>query len=310
MQYKDYYDILGVERQASADDIKRAYRKLARKYHPDVSKEANAEERFKEVQEAYEVLKDPEKRDAYDRLGGNWRQGEEFTPPPGWEPRYSYHGDPGSETDFSQFFDAIFGGGGRARARPSGFQMRGQDRSVQVRISLEDSYNGTTRNIALVTPEMDRTGEVRATRKSINVTIPKGVTEGQHIRLAGQGGPGFGGGPSGDLFLEVEFEPHPHFHAEGRDIYLDLPLAPWEAALGARVKVPTLGGKVELNIPPGSQAGRKLRLQGRGLPGKPPGDQYAVIRIVLPEARTEDQQALYREMSRLMPFDPRATLGV
>jgi curved DNA-binding protein len=213
--------------------------------------------------------------------------------------------------DFSAFFDAIFGGGARQQGRRGGgggFQMRGQDHNVRIQISLEDSYNGATRSLSLVAPEVDANGEVRQARKSINVTIPKGVTEGQRIRLAGQGGSGFGGGPAGDLFLEVEFEAHPHFHADGRDIYLDLPLTPWEAALGAKVKVPTLGGKVELNIPPGSQSGRKLRLQGRGLPGRPAGDQYAVLQIVVPQATTDEQKAVYGEMARLMPMNPRAAL--
>ena len=309
MQYKDYYDTLGVERKASGDDIKRAYRKLARKFHPDVSKEPDAEERFKEVQEAYEVLKDPDKRDAYDRLGSNWRQGEDFSPPPGWEPRYGHGGEGmGGAADFSQFFDAIFGGAARKTGRQGGFQMRGQDHNVRIQITLEDSFAGASRSLSLVTPEVDANGEIKQTRKSINVTIPKGVVEGQLIRLAGQGGSGFGGGPAGDLFLEVEFEAHGHFHVDGRDIYLDLPLTPWEAALGAKVKVPTLGGKVELNIPPGSQGGRRLRLQGRGLPGRPAGDQYAVLQIVVPQATSDEQKAVYRDMARLMPMNPRTAL--
>ncbi|MCB1748665.1 MAG: DnaJ domain-containing protein [Gammaproteobacteria bacterium] len=315
MQYKDYYQVLGVARDADGDAIKRAYRKLARKYHPDVSEEADAEERFKEVQEAYEVLKDPEKREAYDRLGANWRAGEDFTPPPDWEPEFSFHGGGfRNAADFSDFFASIFGGapGGGARggrgAHGGGFQMRGEDRQVRVQIRLEDAYAGATRSFSFVSPEIDPRGEVRQQQRNINVTIPKGVVEGQRIRLAGQGGPGFGGGPAGDLFLEVEFEAHAIYHVDGRDIHLDLPLAPWEAALGAKVKVPTLGGQVELNIPPNTQAGRKLRLGGRGLPGKVPGDQYVTIRIVTPPAHDDSQREFYRRMAEVMPYDPRANL--
>ncbi len=310
MQYKDYYDILGVGREASGDDIKRAYRKLARKYHPDVSEEANAEERFKEVQEAYEVLKDPEKRDAYDRLGANWRQGEDFTPPPDWEPDYSFRsGGFRDAAEFSEFFSSIFGrgahGGGPGAAR-GGFQMQGEDRNVRVTIALEDAFAGRKRSFTFVAPEIDERGEVRRVQKSINVNIPRGVSEGQRIRLAGQGGPGFGGGPAGDLFLEIAFEPHRLFHAEGRDIHLELPVAPWEAALGAKVKTPTLGGPVELSVPPGSQSGTRLRLRGKGLPGKVAGDQYVTLRIVTPAADSEEHKQLYRRMAETMAFDPRA----
>lgn len=307
MKFKDYYDTLGIARTADADAIKKAYRKLARKYHPDVSEHSDAEERFKEVQEAYEVLKDAEKREAYDRLGPNWRHGEDFSPPPDWGQRTGYRQGTQGARDFSDFFSSIFGDAPRG-ASDGGFQMRGQDYSVKVQIALEDSYAGRSRQFTFAVPQVDNRGEVRRQNRSVNVSIPKGITEGQRIRLPGQGAAGFGGGESGDLLLEVEFEAHPLFHAQGRDIYLDLPLAPWEAALGEKVKVPTLGGTVELGIPPGSQAGRRLRLAGRGLPGKTPGDQYVVLKVVLPEARTEEEQALYREMARLMPFDPRAAM--
>lgn len=311
MQFKDYYETLGVSRDASGDDIKRAYRKLARKYHPDVSKEKDCEARFKDVQEAYEVLKDADKRDAYNRLGPNWRHGEDFTPPD-QDPNFSYQSAGFRDSaEFSDFFASIFGQrGGAHQPRGDAFQMRGQDRSTRIAISLADSYQGATRSLSFSEPELDARGEVRHKTRTINVTIPKGVVAGQRIRLAGQGGPGFNGGPNGDLFLEIEFEPHALFHAEGHDIHLELPLTPWEAALGAKVVVPTLGGKVEMNIPAGSQAGRKLRLAGRGLPGKPAGDQYVVLTIVVPEARTEEQRALYREMERLMPMAPRATMRV
>ncbi|MEX2480290.1 MAG: DnaJ C-terminal domain-containing protein [Gammaproteobacteria bacterium] len=315
MQYKDYYQTLGLERDADGDAIKRAYRRLARKYHPDVSQEADAEEHFKAVQEAYEVLKDPEKREAYDRLGRDWRQGDSFTPPPDWEPDFQSHGGGFREqADFSDFFASIFGGGphsGRTGGGPrGGFQMRGEDRQVRIRIKLEDAYAGNTRALTLSGPGADPRGEARDARKTINVTIPRGVTEGQRIRLAGQGGSGYGGGPAGDLFLEIEFEPHPLFHADGRDIYLDLPIAPWEAALGAKVKVPTLGGTVELTVPPNTQAGRRLRLAGRGLPGKVPGDQYVTLRIVTPPADTDEAREFYRRMAETLAFDPRASLEV
>lgn len=314
MQYKDYYDTLGIARDADADAIKRAYRRLARKYHPDVSTEDDAEEHFKAVQEAYEVLKDAEKREAYDRLGANWRQGDPFTPPPGWEPDAEFRsGGFREQADFSDFFSSIFGGGsggpGRGGAR-GGFQMRGDDRQVRIQITLADAYAGNTRTLTLASPTLDARGEVREVRKTVNVNIPRGVTEGQRIRLAGQGGAGFGGGPDGDLFLEIEFEPHPLFHADGRDIHLELPITPWEAALGAKVKAPTLGGMVEITVPPNTQAGRRLRLTGRGLPGKVAGDQYVTLRIVTPPADTDAARDLYRRMAEALPFDPRATLMV
>jgi len=313
MQYKDYYDTLGIPRDADGDAIKRAYRRLARKYHPDVSTEEDAEEHFKAVQEAYEVLKDAEKRTAYDRLGANWRQGDTFTPPPGWEPGAEFRGSGFREqADFSDFFSSIFGSSadpGRGGAR-GGFQMRGDDRQVRIQITLADAYSGNTRTLTLTSPAIDARGEVREARKTVNVTIPRGVTEGQRIRLAGQGGVGFGGGPDGDLFLEIEFEPHPLFHADGRDIHLELPITPWEAALGAKVKAPTLGGTVEITVPPNTQAGRRLRLAGRGLPGKVAGDQYVTLRIVTPPADSDAARDFYQRMAETLPFDPRATLTV
>lgn len=320
MQYKDYYKIMGVARDASSDEIKRAYRKLARKYHPDVSKEAGAEERFKEVNEAYEVLRDPDKRAAYDRLGSGWRPGEEFTPPPNWGGAGGFDFGAGfgrdDATRFSDFFETLFGGGfgGRAGAgagaRGGGFRMRGQDEHAKILISLEDAYNGATRTLQLAVPEVDPHGGVTTTMRTLQVRIPAGVTQGQQIRLAGQGGPGMGGGPAGDLYLEVELQPHPLFHVDGKDLHLNLPLTPWEAALGATLTVPTLGGKVEVKIPPGSQSGQKLRLRGRGLPGATPGDQYVILQIIVPRAATEQARALYERMAREMPFNPRSHLGV
>lgn len=309
MEFKDYYKILGVARDASQDEIKRAYRRLARKYHPDVSDEPDAEERFKEVQEAYEVLKDPEKRKAYDQFGANWKAGQEFRPPPGWEQGFSFGGDFGVG-EFSDFFEALFGRGRTRRPSAGGFRVRGEDQVARIQISLEDAYRGATQTITLNVPELGPDGRILAGSRTLNVRIPKGITEGQRIRLAGQGAPGLGGGPAGDLYLEVSFRPHPHFRADKRDIYLELPITPWEAALGRPVTVPTLGGPVELRIPAGSQSGRKLRLKGRGLPGDPPGDQYVVLKIVTPPANTEAARAFYERMAQELPMNPRADLGV
>ena len=314
MEYKDYYKILGVDRGASQDDIKRAYRKLARKYHPDVSKETDAEEHFKEIGEAYEVLKDPEKRAAYDRLGSGWRSGQEFRPPPGWDSGFEFSGGgfTGAGGEFSDFFESLFGagspfgGGFRAGRATRGFRgVRGEDHYAKVHIPLEDAYQGGERLIHLESPEMDGQGHVVTKKRSLRVKIPAGITEGRRIRLARQGRPGMAGGEAGDLYLEVEFEPHRLFKAEGKDISINLPVAPWEAALGARVEVPTLGGKVGMTIPTGSRSGQKLRLRGRGLPGRPPGDQYVVLQIVTPPADSEAKRRLYEEMARKMPFDPR-----
>ena len=316
MEYKDYYKIMGVGRETSQDDIKRAYRKLARKYHPDVSKEPDAEARFKEVNEAYEVLKDPQKRKAYDQLGTQWHAGDNFTPPPGWEQSFDFGGGgfTGADTGaFSDFFESLFGMGGHhagmGRAR-RGFHLRGQDQHARIAIPLEDAYRGATRTINLQVPQIDASGHVVGKARSLKVNIPKGVVQGTQIRLAGQGMPGSAGAPAGDLFLEVEFQPHPLFRAEGADIYLQLPVAPWEVGLGAKVKVPTLGGTVDLSVPAGAQSGQKLRLKGRGLPARTAGDQYAVLQVVTPKATTEEARSLYERMQREMAFDPRAKLGV
>ncbi|HYW04874.1 MAG TPA: DnaJ C-terminal domain-containing protein [Gammaproteobacteria bacterium] len=311
MEFKDYYEILGVPRDASQDDIKRAYRKLARKYHPDVSKEPDAEARFKEIGEAYEVLRDPEKRKAYDNVGRGYHAGEDFRPPPGWESGFDFSGGfSGVEGEaFSDFFESLFG---RRRGTRSpfgaGFRVRGEDQQARVRISLEDAYRGATRTLTLQSPEVDERGRVRRGTRSLNVRIPAGVREGQRIRLPGQGSPGAGGGESGDLYLEVEFERHPLFTVDGRDVHLTLPLTPWEAALGTTVAVPTLGGPVDMKIPAGTQAGRRLRLKGRGLPGRPAGDQYVTIRVVVPPVRTEEDRELLQRMARQMPMNPREHL--
>jgi curved DNA-binding protein len=311
MKYKDYYQILGVDRNASEDDIRKAYRRLARKYHPDVSKETDAEERFKEVAEAYEVLRDSEKRAAYNQLGNNWRAGQEFRPPPGWQSgRPSAAGGFGGG-DFSDFFESLFGGlSGVGGARGfhgggRGFPAGGSDRTVALEISLEEAYHGGQRSLQLQAPEMDASGRVSTQTRTLNVRIPAGVTTGQKIRLAGQGG----GGPGGDLYLKVTIRPHPLYQVKGRDLTLELPLAPWEAALGCKVEVPTLGGTVTLNIAANARNGQKLRLRGRGLPGQPPGDQLAVLRIVNPPADTEEARECFQRMARELSFDPRAHWG-
>jgi curved DNA-binding protein len=300
MQYKDYYKILGVERSASADDIKKAYRRLARKYHPDVSKEKDAEARFKEVGEAYEVLRDAEKRAAYDQLGANWRAGQEFRPPPGWEDLSRGFGGGdfrgGSAGGFSDFFESLFGGGFERTTRSRGFAAPGADQQAVLEVTLEEAYAGARKSVRF---EGGRTLEVK---------LPAGVTNGQQIRLAGQGGEGIGGGSRGDLYLEVRIAPHPYFRLEGRDVHLDLPVTPWEAALGATVAVPTLGGRVEVKIPAGSQSGRKLRLKGRGLPGRTPGDQFVIVQIATPPANSDRARAFYQRMAQELPFDPRVRL--
>ncbi|HUO83041.1 MAG TPA: DnaJ C-terminal domain-containing protein [Gammaproteobacteria bacterium] len=309
MEFKDYYQTLGVERSATQDDIKRAYRKLARKYHPDVSKAPDAEARFKEVGEAYEVLKDPEKRAAYDQFGNRWREGQEFRPPPDWDAGFEFSGPGGAgATGFSDFFESLFG---RGRAGGAGFgtgsaHMRGDDHHARILIDLEDSYRGATRSISLQSPEVDG-GRVRTRERTLNVKIPRGIVAGQRIRLPGQGA-AIGSGERGDLYLEADFRPHPLFRADKRDIHLELPVTPWEAALGDTVTVPTLGGNVDLRIPAGSQSGRRLRLKGRGLPGRTPGDQYVNLSIVTPKADTEAARDLYRKMAEEMPMNPRANL--
>ena len=317
MEFKDYYHTMGVKRDAPQDEIKRAYRKLARKYHPDVSKEPDAEQRFKDVGEAYEVLKDPEKRAAYDQLGANWKAGQEFRPPPDWSRGFEFRGGGfggGGASGFSDFFETLFGGGGFAegftRRGQGGFSGRGEDSYARVVIELEDAYRGATRTLTLRHTEAGADGMPRQQERALNVRIPKGVRQGQHIRLAGQGSPGVGGGTAGDLYLEVEFRAHPFYHVEGKDVYLDLPVAPWEAALGATVKAPTPTGAVDLQIPSGSSPGRKLRLKGKGIPGSMPGDLYVVVQIALPPADSEAAKAAYREMERSLRFNPRARLGV
>lgn len=310
MEFKDYYKLLEVDRTATAADIKSAYRKLARKYHPDVSKEPQAETRFKEIGEAYEVLQDPEKRVAYDQLGNRWRAGQEFTPPPEWAAGFEF--TPGGAsaaegTGYSDFFSALFGNFARHTAPP---RAHGEGHHAKIFIALDDAFQGGTHTVTLRAPQVNAQGQVVLRERSLHVQIPKGIHEGQHIRLAGQGAPGVNGMPAGDLYLEICFHPHSLYQVQGRDLSLSLPLAPWEAALGATVKAPTPTGVVEVKVPPGSQSGRKLRLKGRGIPGEPAGDLYLVLAVVLPAAETEEAQQVYRTMARELAFNPRHSLGV
>lgn len=311
MAFKDYYKILGVSRDADADSIRKAYRRLARKYHPDVSKEADAEAHFKELQEAYEVLRDPEKRKAYDRFGEHWKAGMEQGAAAaggsagGGRTYYQYE-DVGPEdvAGFEEFINSVFGdrgfGGGFQGRRP---RQRGNDEHARLTLTLEEAFKGTTRTVSFDVTEPDREGRLRRRTKTLNVTIPAGVTEGQRIRLAGQGQPGLD--EPGDLYIEVHIQPHRDYTLKGRDIYVDVPVTPWEAALGDKVAVKTPGGEVKLTIPPGSQSGQKLKLSGRGLPGKPAGHLYAVLQVVVPKPRNDADRELYRKMAETMSMNPR-----
>lgn len=307
MKFKDYYETLGVKRDATQDDIRNAYRKLARKYHPDVSKEANAEERFKEMGEAYKVLKDPESRASYDRLGANWQNGQDFQPPPAGESGFEFRGaqnGAGFEgMDFGDFFEQMFS---RQTGRQRTMHMPGEDRHAKIQIDLEDAYHGAERSISLRLPEIDESGHVVNRTRTLSVNIPKGIRAGQNLRLSGQGGAGIGGGQAGDLYLEISFRPHPHYRVDGADVYMDLPLAPWEAALCATVNANTPAGAVELTIPPNSAAGRKLRLKGKGIPGKQPGNLYIVLAIALPHADSDSEKQAYRAFKDAFDFNPRA----
>jgi len=310
LRYKDYYRIMGLERDASQDEVKKAYRRLARKYHPDVSDSPDAEQLFKDLGEAYAVLKDPEKRAAYDELGANWKAGQEFKPPPDWDAGFEFSGR-GFEADgadaFSDFFEGLFGGarshgfaGGRTR-----FDGPGQDHHAKVLISLRDAYRGATRSISLRTPEVDPSGHVTNRTRQLNVKIPIGVRKGQRIRLAGQGAPGIGSGRAGDLYLDIDFEPHPLYRVDDKDVYLDLPLTPWEAALGSTIKIPTPAGSVDLKIPAGTRNGKKLRLSNRGIPGNPAGHLYVIAQLTVPPADSEKAKELYNRMREELPYNPR-----
>jgi curved DNA-binding protein len=322
MEFQDYYETMGVKRDATQDEIKRAYRKLARKYHPDVSKEESAEAKFKAVGEAYAVLKDPDKRAAYDQLGKNWQAGQEFRPPPDWDEGFEFSGSGGGDgfagyggqgrEQFSDFFEQLFrqsqGQGQGPFNGGQSFQQRGEDRHARISIDLRDSYTGAQRGITLHVPEETASGHVITRDKTLNVKIPQGIRDGQKIRLASQGGPGLGGGKAGDLFLEVEIRPTKGYRIDADDVYLTLPVTPWEAALGSKVTVPIPSGEVELTIPPGSDQGNKMRLKAKGLPGKPAGDLYVVLEVRLPAADTADAKALYEKMAAELPFNPRDNL--
>ncbi|OBV39287.1 DnaJ C-terminal domain-containing protein [Janthinobacterium psychrotolerans] len=310
MDYKDYYKELGVDKSASEADIKKAYRKLVRKYHPDVSKETDADQRTKALNEAYGVLGDAEKRAAYDDLGrqqsaqGGPGAGGGFRPPPDWGAGFESSG-----VDDNDFFADLFAHvGGRRRAN-SNFQMQGEDSHAAISIALRDSYHGATRTIVMRVPEADAQGRVVTRERTLEVTIPKGVTEGQQLRMKGQGNPGSGGAPAGDLYLEIRFEQDPRYRVEGRDVFETVPVTPWEAALGGAIDVPTPSGTVSVTVPPESQTGRKLRLKGRGIPASEPGDLYLLLEVVLPPARDDKARALYQTMAREMAFNPRQKLG-
>lgn len=320
MEFRDYYKILGVEKTADDAEIKKAYRKLARKYHPDVSKLADAEVRMKEINEAREVLADVEKRAAYDALGGRYQAGQDFNPSPGWDAGFEFSGSgtpngrgrsSRAPEDFSDFFASIFGNapqGGRGSRGAQSQQMRGEDHHAKVEIDLADAYMGTTRMITLRAARLDESGHVVNDERTLNVKIPKGVKGGQHIRLAGQGSAGFGGGAAGDLFLEIYFRANIKYRVDGGDVTETVPITPWEAMLGATIEADTPSGKVEVKVPPKSQTGRKLRLKGRGIPSDPPGDLYLELSIVLPPADTEKSRELYETMAREMAFNPRHDL--
>lgn len=327
MEFKDYYQILGVQRDANAADIKKAYRRLARKYHPDVSKEAGAAARMAEVNEANTVLSDPEKRAAYDSLSrqtsaGAHRPGQDFRPPPHWDAGFEYSGSPGAEAmdeaQFSDFFEQLFGraaqarrgqhgqrqGGAQAQGGP---QQRGRDHHASIELDLSDAYHGARRMLTLHGARLDAAGRLVNEARELQVTIPKGVRAGQLIRLSGQGGPGLGGAPAGDLFLEVQFRPDPRWRAEDRDVYQSVTLAPWEAELGGAIQVQTPGGNtVEVTVPPRWRPGRKLRLKERGIPAATPGDLYLELQVALPAASTPAQQQAYRALAQAFPqFKPR-----
>ena len=297
MEFKDYYQVLGVSKTATADEIKKQYRRLAHKYHPDVSKESGAEEKFKAMKEAYEVLKDPEKRKAYDQMGSGYHGGDSFNPPPEWEfqggqQKHGHH----AQADFSDFFESLFGqhrAGGRHNAS---FAEEGADQRSKIEITLEDAFRGAEKQLNL-----SQNGETRL----LNVKIPAGIMEGQQIRLAGQGMPGVHGGKNGDLYLEIHIKKHPQFTVDKKDIFLNLPVTPWEAALGEKIEVPTLGGMIAFTLPAHSQTGQKIRLKGRGLPGSVPGDQYVTLAIYTPPPKNDEQKALYERMKNDMPFNPR-----
>jgi len=306
MKYKDYYATLGVERTANSDDIKAAYRKLARKYHPDVSKEAGAEEKFKDVSEAYETLKDPEKRAAYDQLGRH-APGDEFRPPPDWQQSFGDTQFSFDDLDLADLFAGLAGRGGGGRRAPNA-PIPGQDFEGAVNLSFDQAYKGTEIELDMSVAERDANGVLRRVPRKIRVRIPKGVTDGQKLRVPGKGGKGVNGGRDGDLYLDIAVQAHPLYRADGLDLYMELPLAPWEAVLGATVEVPTPAGRVTLRVPAGTRAGQKLRLAGRGLsrPDGSTGHLYAVAQIAVPTVVDDRQRALFEQLKDASSFNPRA----
>jgi len=297
---------MGVDKTATQDEIKKAYRKLARKFHPDVSKEKDAEQRFKEIGEAYEVLRDKEKRAAYDQLGSNWKAGQGFTPPPNWQEQYHQGGASfDGSGDFSDFFESLFGGGFRQSSQ-QGFgrgrrprTTKGQDSHAKLMIDLQDSYTGATKSFTLREQVVNEQGLLQNKERTLKVKIPKGIKEGQKIRLQKQGEAGVAGGEHGDLYIEVGFNPNPLYEVEGKNITMELPITPWQAALGETVKVETPSGNVDLKLPKGINSGSKMRLKGRGLPTKVPGDLFVKLKIVFPEPLTDKEIELYQSLKTL-----------
>lgn len=319
MDFKDYYAVLGVSESASPEEIKKAYRKLARKYHPDVSAEDDADARFRELGEAYEVLKDPEKRAEYDQLRQYGANAEgAFEPPPGWQSASGFAGGGYTDADarqFSEFFEQMFGaerrGGSAGGFAGGGFRqhrdLRGEDVHARLALFLEEAFHGCEKQVAFDVQETDGRGRLRTRQKTLKVKIPAGMREGQHIRLKGQGAPGVGAGEPGDLFIELQLAPHPHFTVEGRDVVIVVPVAPWEAALGATVTVPTVGSTLNVKVPEGSTSGRKLRLRGKGFPGEPPGDQIVLLQVAMPGKHSPEAEKLYRQLAEAeSDFNPRS----
>jgi len=310
MKFRDYYEILGVPRDASQKDIQKAYRKLARKYHPDVNKDADAENRFKEINEAYEVLRDAEKRKKYDTLGANWKNGQDFSPPPGWEGSFQFGGGGGGA--FSDFFEALFGNLGGFTTmegqpfRGRSLRRRGRDLESKIELTLDELAAGGKKRVEFEVLGRGPDGRAKRSRKSLEVTIPKGVTQGSRIRLAGQGEAGSGGGPAGDLYLEVHIKKDPCFEVEGQDLRTTVDIAPWDAALGGSVQVPVLGGSVTMKIPTGTQSGQVLRIRGKGLPGRGdcPGNILVTVRIAVPRKLTDRERELFEALRSESDFKP------
>ncbi|MEP7181987.1 MAG: DnaJ C-terminal domain-containing protein [Betaproteobacteria bacterium] len=309
MKYKDYYAVLGIARDASADEIKTSYRRLARKYHPDVSKEKDAEEKFKEMAEAYETLKDPEKRAAYDQLGSH-TPGQDFRPPPDWGQHFAQGRGGFDDVDLADLFAGLSGQRGRAGGRRADHPLPGSDYEAVVRLTFDQAFHGTEVDLELSALEWDPDGGMRRVPHRVKTRIPRGVSDGEKLRVPGKGGKGVNGGPDGDLYLDIDVEAHPLYRMSGRDLYVDLPLAPWESVLGTNVNLPTPGGTVALKVPAGTRAGQHLRLSGRGIArgSGAAGNLYAIVRIEVQSVLDDRQRALYKELSEISNFNPRAQL--